>query len=326
MARKSLILVTGAAGFIGHHTVVELLRQGHHVVGIDNFNDYYDKRLKRYRMGLIKHAKNFKFYTIDIENAKQLNTALQSYKFDAVINLAARAGVRKSIESPQLYCSTNVQGALNMLEFCKTRGIKKFVIASTSSLYAGQKMPFKEITPVDQPFSPYAATKKAAEVLSFVYHHLHGLDVTVLRYFTVYGPMGRPDMSYFKFINLMDKQKKIEIFGDGSQSRDFTYIEDIARGPVLALKRVGFEIINLGSDKPYTLSTMIAYIEAAMGCKSKKAHKQFLAVDMKATWADISKAKKLLGWEPKISLQQGINRTVAWHKQERFFIQRLKES
>ncbi|MFH0752978.1 MAG: SDR family NAD(P)-dependent oxidoreductase [Candidatus Omnitrophota bacterium] len=312
--RKSL-LVTGAAGFIGHKTAQQLLEQGENVIGIDNLNDYYDVSLKQYRVKLLRKYPNFKFYKIDIENFVELANLFKKFKFAAVINLAARAGVRYSMENPFVYMTTNANGTLNLLELCRAHGIKKFVLASTSSLYAGQKMPFKESLAVNTPISPYAASKKAAEAMCYSYHYLYGIDVSIVRYFTVYGPAGRPDMSVYRFIKWIEEGKPLEIFGDGSQSRDFTYVDDIASGTIKALKRVGFEIINLGGSKPYSLEQMIALIEKHSGKRSKRKNKPFHKADMKATWADNSKAKKLLGWSARISLDEGIRRCVAWWKE-----------
>lgn len=307
------IFVTGAAGFIGAKTSELLLKQGRRIIGIDNLNNYYDVRLKQYRLGLLKKHGNFIFHKVDIENLSALRRIFAKYRIEAVINLAARAGVRYSIENPYVYMTTNSYGTLNLLELCREHKIKKFVIASSSSLYAGQKIPFKETLPVNTPISPYAASKKAAEVLCFTYHYLYGLDVSILRYFTVYGPAGRPDMSPYIFTEGISSGKPIEVFGDGSQSRDFTYVDDIATGTLKALKKVGFEIINLGGHKPHTLNEMIALIEKYTGKTAKIIRKPFNAADMKATWADISKARRILCWHPKISLSEGIKNTVTWY-------------
>ncbi len=307
------ILLTGAAGFIGAKTAEKLLKRGVRVVGIDNLNDYYDVSLKKYRLKQLQVYPNFVFHKADIENLKALQPIFADNKFAAVINLAARVGVRYSMENPHVYMSTNAQGTLNILEMCQKYKIRKFVLASSSSLYAGQKMPFNETLSVNTPISPYAASKKAAEVMAYTYHYLYGIDVSVLRYFTVYGPAGRPDMSVFPFIKWIDEGKPIEIFGDGTQSRDFTYIDDIAEGTIKAMKKVGFEIINLGGNHPYGLNEMIKLIEKHLGKKSTRNKKAFHKADLKATWADISKAKRLLGWQPKVGLEEGIRRTVQWY-------------
>ena len=310
------ILLTGVAGFIGWKTAHRLLEEGYTVVGIDNLNDYYDPRIKLWRLDTLKGNKNFVFHQVDIENFQALKVVFDVYgPFDAIINLAARAGVRYSIKNPHVYFTTNANGTLNLLELAKDRGVKKFVLASTSSLYAGQPMPFKEELPVNTPISPYAASKKAAEVTCYTYHYLYGIDVSIVRYFTVYGPAGRPDMSIFRFIYRIMKDQPIEIYGDGSQSRDFTYVDDIAEGTVRALKPLGYEIINLGGNNPHKLLEVVRLIEKFLSKEAKIIYKDFHKADLKATWADITKAKTLLGWEPKVPLEEGIKRTVQWFKE-----------
>ena len=306
------ILVTGCAGFIGWKVSERLLEEGHEVVGIDNLNSYYDPRVKLWRLERLRGRRGFEFYEVDIENYEALKTVFQEHKFEAVINEAARAGVRYSLENPWVYLRTNAEGTLNLLELMKKFGVPKMVLASTSSLYAGQKMPFSESLPVNTPISPYAASKKAAEALAYSYHYLYGLDITILRYFTVYGPAGRPDMSIFRFIYWALKGETAEVFGDGSQSRDFTYIDDIAEGTIKALKPVSYEIINLGNNRPHSLREVIELIERYTGKKLKVVHKEFHKADMKATWAEIEKAEKILGWKPKVSLEEGVKRTVEW--------------
>ncbi len=307
------ILVTGAAGFIGWKTSEKLLEKGYEVVGVDNMNDYYDVRLKEWRLNQLLPHKNFKFYKIDIEDKNALKELFKSNKFDAIINLAARAGVRYSIENPYIYYTTNVMGTLNLLELAKDFGVPKFVLASTSSLYAGQPMPFKEDLPVNQPISPYAASKKAAEVLCYTYHYLYGIDVTVLRYFTVYGPAGRPDMSIFRFIKWIMEDKPVQIYGDGTQGRDFTYVDDIAEGTIKALKPLGYEIINLGGgNRPVSLNDILDMVGAELKKRVRVNYGNFLKVDLKSSWADINKAQKLLGWSPNYSMNEGIRLTINW--------------
>jgi len=311
---KETVLLTGAAGFIGWKTAEFLLKEGYEVVGIDNLNNYYDVRLKNWRVEQLKKFDNFKFFNVDIENLGALKVLFDTFRFDVVLNLAARAGVRYSLINPNVYLQTNAQGTLNLLELMKEKGIKKMVLASTSSLYAGLPMPFKEDLPVNTPISPYAASKKAAEVMAYTYHYLYKMDISVVRYFTVYGPAGRPDMSIFRFIKWIDEGQPIKIFGDGTQARDFTYVDDIARGTILAMKPVGYEIINLGGGKnPISLKEIIKKIEKLLG---KKANIQYLRpnkADMKETWADISKAEKLLDWKPEIDIEEGLKRTVKWY-------------
>jgi len=305
------ILLTGVAGFIASKTAELLLDEGHEVVGIDNMNDYYDVELKKLRLSKLEGRKGFKFYQIDIENYEELSSLFKDADFDAIMNLAARAGVRYSIENPHVYMSTNAQGSLNLLELAKIHKVKKYVLASTSSLYAGLEMPFKESLPVNTPISPYAATKKAAESMAYTYHHLFNLDVSIVRYFTVYGPASRPDMAQFRFMRWIDEGKPIQLFGDGNQSRDFTYVDDIARGTIAALRPLGHEVINLGGgNNPISVNSMIERLEKLLGKKAKVENLPFNNADMKETWADISKAKRLLDWEPEIGFDEGLERAV----------------
>ncbi len=318
------VLITGAAGFVGWKTSQRLLEEGHQVVGVDNLNDYYDVSVKEWRLRQLEAFEEFTFYRVDIEDKEALEEVFSKHRFDAVINEAARAGVRYSLENPWVYLSTNAEGTLNLLELMRKYEVKKMVLASTSSLYAGQEMPFKEELPVNTPISPYAASKKAAEVMAYSYHYLYGLDITVLRYFTVYGPAGRPDMSIFRFVKWVMQGEPIELFGDGSQSRDFTYIDDVAEGTVRALRPVGYEIINLGGDNPHKLMEALELIEGMLGKKARIEFKDFHKADMKATWADISKARELLNWEPKVSLEEGIRRTVEWFKENWDWLKEVK--
>lgn len=308
------VLLTGVAGFIGAKTAEKLLSQNIEVVGIDNLNDYYSVDLKKQRLSGLQHPK-FQFHNIDIEDKAALTQLFNSHKFDVVFNLAARAGVRYSMENPDIYMSTNAQGTLNILECMRSHKVAKLVLASTSSLYAGQPMPFKEDLAVNTPISPYAASKKAAEVMSYSYHYLYGIDVSIVRYFTVYGPAGRPDMSPFIFADKLIKGQELPIYGTGNQSRDFTFVDDIAQGTILAAKEVGYEIFNLGGgNNPYTLHQMISLMEKASGKKATLAHEGPIKADMDVTWADISKAKNILGWVPKIGFEEGIGRLIKWHQ------------
>ena len=311
-------LVTGAAGFIASQVSKQLLDQGDQVVGVDNLNDYYDVRLKNWRLEHLKahpHAQNFTFSDLDIEDhAKLVDVFKSEGSFDAVLNLAARAGVRYSMENPHVYLSTNAEGVLNLLECMRMQECKKLVLASTSSLYTGQKMPFTEDLAVNEPLSPYAASKKAGELMAYSYHKLYQVDVSVLRYFTVFGPGGRPDMSIFRFVKWIDEGQPIELFGDGSQSRDFTYVDDIARGTIAAIKDIGYQIINLGGGRnPVSLNTIITKLEELLCKKARIDHKPFHVADLMETWADISKAKNLLGWEPQVSLEEGLEKSVQWY-------------
>lgn len=356
------ILVTGAAGFIGWKVCEFLLSNPHaiplpqsqsdsktiQVYGIDNLNRYYDVRLKRWRLEQLSHlsssseSSEFIFHKIDIEDYNEVKQLVikaseskfsyprtsknrsSSPSFDAVINLAARAGVRYSIENPFVYFTTNVIGNLNLLELCRQFNIKKYILASTSSLYAGQKMPFNEELPVNEPISPYAASKKGAEVTCYTYHKLFGIDVSILRYFTVYGPAGRPDMSVFRFISWVDQEKPVIIYGDGNQSRDFTYVDDIAQGTCAALKPVGFNVINLGSDAPHKLIDVLEIIENNLTKKAKITYEPFHPADMLATWADITKARYILEWQPKVKIQKGLEAAIDWYRDNRAWASKIK--
>jgi UDP-glucuronate 4-epimerase len=310
------VLITGAAGFIGARTTQLLLKENINVIGVDNLNDYYDIRLKKYRLKILLENKYFKFYKTDIENQKELKKIFKENKIDAVINLAARAGVRYSLKNPFIYASTNYNGSLNLLDLMRVYDIKKYVMASTSSIYAGSEMPYKETSSVNQPISPYAASKKAAELIAYTYAHQFNLDVSILRYFTVYGPAGRPDMSVLRFIKWIDEGSPIVLYGDGTQSRDFTYIDDISFGTILAAKSKGkYEIINLGGGKnPISINLLISKIENLLSKNAVINQNPFHSADVQTTWADITKAQEILKWTPKISLDKGLIETVEWYK------------
>jgi nucleoside-diphosphate-sugar epimerase len=318
------ILVTGCAGFIGWKVSHLLLESKVRVVGVDNINDYYDPKLKRWRLNILKKFPNFTFHKVDIADYKKLRNVFKKHKINAVINLAARAGVRASVEDPWVYLDANTKGTLNLLECCVERKIKKFVLASTSSLYASEKMPFKEDSRTDTPLAPYSATKKGAEVLCYSYHYLHKLDVSVVRYFTVYGPAGRPDMSIFKFLKNIDAGKPIPVFGDGNQTRDFSYIDDIADGTIRALKPVGYEIFNLGNDNPVKLNYVIGLLEKHLGKKAKVKRLKMHIADVRATWANIDKSRKVLKWKPKTSLEDGVKKTVDWFLENKKMLDKLE--
>ena len=320
-------LVTGAAGFIGYWVCRELLNAGNKVVGIDNLNDYYDIRLKNWRLAQLDldfEGSDFCFQKLDIEDRPSLEKIFKENSFDGVLNLAARAGVRYSMENPHIYLSTNASGTLNLLECMRANSCNKMVIASTSSLYAGQSMPFSEDLAVNEPLSPYAASKKAAELMAYSYHMLYGIDFSVVRYFTVFGPAGRPDMSIFRFIKWIEEGTPIELFGDGSQSRDFTYVGDIARGSVAALKSVGYEVVNMGGGRnPISINTVIEKLEKLLDKRARVARKPFHIADIKETWADIDKALRLFDWKPQVSLDEGLKETVDWHVANRKWLKEL---
>jgi nucleoside-diphosphate-sugar epimerase len=315
--------VTGCAGFIASRVAALLLDDGHRVVGVDNVNDYYDTTLKEHRLKSLE-SDRFEFHRIDIEDQAALAKRFDADHFDAVFNLAARAGVRYSMENPHIYVTTNSLGSLNLLHQMRRTEVPKYVLASTSSLYAGQPMPFSESLPVNTPISPYAASKKGAEVMAYSHHHLYQIDVSICRYFTVYGPAGRPDMSIFRFIRWIDDGVPIELFGDGEQSRDFTYVDDIARGTILAAKSVGYEIINLGGGgTPVSLNTLIGMIEDRLGKKATIKYLPFHQADMMTTSADITKAGELLDWKPQVSLEQGLDESVRWYQENKPWSQEI---
>ncbi|RMG74140.1 MAG: NAD-dependent epimerase/dehydratase family protein [Nitrospirae bacterium] len=320
------VFVTGVAGFIGSKVAEGLLKRGDQVVGIDDLNDYYDPRLKRWRLEQLQGLEGFTFIEGDIVELETIRSIFDKYEFDACINLAARAGVRYSVKDPWVYLDTNVKGTINLLECCKDRGVNKFILASTSSLYGFNEMPFSETQRTDTPLAPYGATKKAAEAVCYSYHYLYGLDIIIPRYFTVYGPAGRPDMSIFKFIKNIVTGKPIPVFGDGKQKRDFTYIDDIAEGTIRCLDLKGYEIINLGNDNSVVLMDVINLIEDALGKKAEIRWLERHPADVEATWADITKAKQLLKWQPRVRIEEGIKRTVSWFKENRDFLISLKEA
>ena len=311
-------LITGVAGFIASKVTELLLAEGSSVVGVDNLNHAYDVRLKDWRLAQLSGQAGFEFHRLDIAQKDRLEALFQTRPFDAVINLAARAGVRQSVEDPWVYYETNVTGTLNLLELCRASGVNKFVLASTSSLYgAHNPQPFGEDANTDGPLSPYAASKKAAEALCYTYHYLYDLDVTVLRYFTVYGPAGRPDMSLFRFTQWIHEGRPVTVHGDGQQSRDFTYVDDIARGTLAGLRPVGYEVINLGSDEPVVLMDAIRLIERLVGKEARLEFEPRHRADMLATWANIGKAGELLGWRPEVGFEEGVQRLVAWYRAHR---------
>lgn len=321
----ALYLVTGAAGFIGYRVAELLLQQGEKVIGLDNLNDAYDVRLKHWRLERLQGYSGFSFYKIDISDRCALQEApfsRPSPKIEAVINLAARAGVRQSVQNPWVYIETNVTGTLNLLELCRHQGISKFVLASTSSIYgANPPLPTPEEASSDRPLQAYAASKKGAEALTHAYHFLYGLDITILRYFTVYGPAGRPDMSMFRFIQWIQEGRPLRLYGDGEQSRGFTYLDDIAEGTLLGLRPLGYEIINLGGHEVITINRLIRLIEELLGKKALIQQLPANPADMLANWADVSKARALLNWQPQIGLREGVARCVEWYLSEREWAQ-----
>lgn len=327
----SKYLVTGCAGFIGARVCQQLLEQGENVVGLDNLNTAYDIRLKRWRLANLEQNECFSFHEFDLCDRRQLRQLFENSSrpdrqpFDGVINLAARAGVRYSVVNPKVYFESNVDGLLNLLDMCVEFGVKKIVQASSSSVYGDStKTPFSERDSIGRPLSPYAASKVAAEALCHSYHHLHGLDVTALRYFTVYGPAGRPDMAPFRFVQWIYEGRPVVVFGDGSQLRDFTYVDDIARGTILSLKPMGFEIINLGSGQPFVLKKAIELIEDLSGEKAQIEFKPPHEADVSVTHADATKAEALLGWHSQVTLEDGLQRLVRWYQENRAWLKDIE--
>ena len=315
----AIYMVTGAAGFIGARVSELLLEQGHSVVGIDNLNDAYDVRLKNWRLNRLTPVKGFRFYPADLCDRTALEQlAAENPGIAGIINLAARAGVRASLENPWIFLESNTTGTLNLLELAQRNGIGKFILASTSSIYgANPPYPTPEDADSSHPLQSYAASKKGAEVMCHAYHHLYGIDVTIFRYFTVYGPAGRPDLAMFRFVQRVAEGRTLHVNGDGSQSRGFTYIDDIARGTILGLKPLGYDVINLGGHESISINDLIAMIEEQLGQKAQIEHHPFHPADMMNNLADVSKAKRLLGWQPRVGLREGVRNLIDWYLAER---------
>jgi len=310
-------LVTGAAGFIGARTSTMLIEQGHTVVGIDNMNDAYDPRMKEYRLKKLQALKGFSFHKHDISEKSAIDL-FRNEKLDGVINLAARAGVRYSVENPWVFLESNVTGTLNMLEVCRQYGCKKFILASTSSIYGeNPEYPTPETASSSEPMQPYAASKKGAEALAHSYHHLFDIDVTVVRFFTVYGPAGRPDLAIFRFVKWIIDGEPIRINGDGKQSRGFTYVDDIARGTIAALKPLGYQVINLGGHEVISINGLVELIEELTGKKANVQYGPPNLADMFMNQANVTKAREMLGWNPQVNLREGIGNLIEWYKAER---------
>jgi UDP-glucuronate 4-epimerase len=317
-------LVTGTAGFIASKISEQLIQAGHLVLGVDSLNNAYDVRLKEWRLQRLLMLPGFEFTRCDV-NDRQKMRPLLARRPDGVFNLAARAGVRQSVENPWVYVETNMTGTVTLLELCKEFGVQRFLLASTSSLYGKHNpRPFKEDADTNRPLSPYAASKKGAEALCHAYHHLYGINVAIPRYFTVYGPAGRPDMSLFRFVQWIAEKRPVTVYGDGRQSRDFTYVDDIARGTITAIDRPGFNIFNLGSDGPVALLDTIRMIEDLLGKKANLVYRPMHAADVTATWADITRARTMLGWEPATKIENGLQALVEWYMNERSWASHLK--
>jgi len=308
------VLVTGAAGFIGSHLCERLLSEGTVVVGLDNFDGFYSRQIKEANIAVALSNKNFKLVEGDIRDAACVEKILSDKKTEMIIHLAAKAGVRPSIEDPIGYEDVNVHGTVVMLEAAKKFGIKKFIFASSSSVYGNnKKVPFSESDNVDFPISPYGATKKAGELICHTYSHLYGMNITCLRFFTVYGPRQRPDLAVHKFSRLIEQGRPIPVFGDGSMQRDFTYIDDIINGTMAAIKNCrGYEIYNLGESRPVRLDKLISEIEKALGKKAVINRFPVQPGDVYRTYADVTKAKEKLGYNPNTEIAVGLKRFVEW--------------
>jgi UDP-glucuronate 4-epimerase len=309
------VLITGVAGFIGSHLAEALCARGDHIIGLDSFNDYYDPAIKRRNIADLLHSEAFHLYEQDICDESDLRTLFEQERPEVVVHLAARAGVRPSLEDPNLYHRVNVIGGQHILDACRDFKPSHLVFASSSSVYGGStEVPFKETNPVMRPISPYAATKRMNELQSHVYHHLYGLNVSLLRFFTVYGPRQRPDMAIHKFTKLILEGKPIPMFGDGATRRDYTYIDDIIQGMVQCVDTpFGYEIFNLGESHTTSLSELIALIEKHVGKPARMEHKPLQPGDVSITYADIDHARKLLGYAPRFSMDEGIARFVEWY-------------
>jgi len=315
--KNSAVLVTGSAGFIGFHVSKRLLEMGEAVVGIDNLNEYYDVNLKKARLEILKSYNDFIFYKEDIQNFQVLDGIFESHNLDNICNLAAQAGVRYSLKAPFSYQKSNLEGFLTLLELARKYSVKNFVYASSSSVYGdNKKVPFSVDDRVDTPVSLYAATKKANELIAHAYSHLYKIPCTGLRFFTVYGPWGRPDMALFLFTDAILKKRPINVYNYGNMKRDFTYIDDIVDGTIAALKRaVPYEIFNLGNSQTVELLDFIRILEEVLGQEAQKNMMPIQPGDVPETAADIRKSRELLGFDPKTPLEKGIRRFVRWYRE-----------
>lgn len=312
------VLITGGAGFIGSHLCQRLLADGYEVTCVDNFNDYYSPTLKRQNIAEIIESPGFVLYEEDILDRQKMDKIFAGNDFSHVVHLAARAGVRPSLDNAVLYDEVNIKGTINLLDMCRKHSVDKFVFASSSSVYGGcRKVPFSESFNIERLISPYAATKRAAELMLYTYHHLYAISVYALRFFTVYGPRQRPEMAIHKFTRAIYEDRPIEVYGDGSSSRDYTYIDDIIDAIVTCIKKVsGFEIINLGDSNPVRLDRLVSLLEKTIQKKAIKQAKDFQPGDVFTTFADISKAKRLLGYKPKTEIKKGIEEFIKWYRQK----------
>ena len=311
-----MILVTGAAGFIGFHTVRALIHQGYHVIGIDNMNDYYDVSLKRARLDILNKYSEFTFYKVDLYDSHELSKVFLKQKIDRICHLAAQAGVRYSIEHPEVYERANIQGSINLFELAVAYQIRQVVAASSSSVYGGnKKIPFSVQDSVEDPISFYAATKRGTELIAYCYSVMHNINVTCLRFFTVYGPWGRPDMAPFKFTKNIIENKVIDVYNYGNMERDFTYITDIVSGVTASLdKKFNYEIFNLGNSNTVRLNYFIECIEKELGKRAVKNLMPMQKGDVPKTCADITKSEQMIGFKPKTNIEEGIKKFIKWYK------------
>jgi len=311
------ILVTGSAGFIGSHTTERLLSRGNIVIGLDNFDPFYPRTIKERNLTTALAHPNFRWVEADLRDADKIYSLFKRHRPAYVLHLAAKAGVRPSIKDPSAYVETNVNGTLNLLRACQDFPVEHFVFASSSSVYGDSaQVPFSEAAFTDKPASPYAATKKAGEALCFTYHHLLHMPVTCLRFFTVFGPRQRPDLAICKFVRLIDAGEPIPLFGDGTTSRDYTFVDDIVDGTLAALDNpAGYEIYNLGRSDPVSLREMVKTLERALGKRATITPMPEQPGDVRTTYADVSKARRRLGYEPKVEFEAGIQRFVAWWRE-----------
>jgi UDP-glucuronate 4-epimerase len=316
-SKKPITLVTGAAGFIGFHVAKSLLKDGVKVIGIDNLNPYYDVSLKKARLEQLTIQHNFTFYHEDIKDLGALKNIFSGHKIERICNLAAQAGVRYSMEDPFVYLESNIKGFLNLLEMARQHPLNNFVYASSSSVYGNNKeLPFRVEDNVDTPISLYAATKKSNELMAYTYSHLFNIPLTGLRYFTVYGPWGRPDMALFLFTSAILKGRAIDIYNFGKMKRDFTYIDDIVNGTISSLDNpFKYEIFNLGNSKTVELMELIKIVEQELGVNAKKKFLPLQPGDVPETYADIDKAKNMLGYNPKTSISSGVKKFIAWYRE-----------
>lgn len=315
----SAILVTGGAGFTGSHLTERLLADGRRVVVLDAFDDFYDPAQKERNLELAGANPAFRLLRGDIRDSEAVEAAFSFEPIEAVVHLAARAGVRPSIEDPAAYASVNIEGTVRVLEACRRHGVERFVFGSSSSVYGNNaKVPFAEDDPVDFPISTYAATKRGGELLAHTYHHLFGMKVACLRFFTVYGPRQRPDLAIRKFAELMAAGDEIPVFGDGTNGRDYTYVDDIVDGMVRALERMSsFHIWNLGGSQPVMLNDLVGRLARGLGVEPRVKRLPLQAGDVDRTWADVSRAKRELGWEPSTGFDEGMEKFLQWFRGER---------